>query len=344
MAFPWIFESNFEQGTAGEWDSEEDDDVVLSFPHYSQLAVLTGLGPAAPFRGAYCMRVSLAGGTNPATLTEGDMDIADTVTRWSSFQFYISPDFVATADDTFVIYQLQSAGPVNESCVGLRITAATDVIEVGVGKLTATAFAAQPLQKGKWYHFDVRTVIQTGGTGTTDLYLDGAAVAVASVDTITNVAVTQAKLGVDLHLATTTGTLLFDGFRFDDLQVYPFKERYPHVVQLTKDGHIFVGPGWIDSAHLLSASGTMILYDTDTANVLNAEAVVDIDSAMDRSGFEGGAEFKRGCYADMSTNTKAEVRISTGATWAGQYGPKAYGSAGAVRAYGQRRRPRGQNV
>jgi hypothetical protein len=347
MAHPWIFESNFEQGTNAEWDSESDTDVTLDFPHYSTLAGLTGHGPAAPFRGAYCMRVSLAGGTNDNTLVEGDIDIADTATAWSSFNFYISPNFVATATDIFNIYELQGTADAVENAVGFQITAATGAVNIGVGKAAASVFGTIALTKGRWYHVDVRHVISSSSIGTVDVYLDGnptAEASIASLDAADAAGILRGVFGVQNQLATTTGTLLFDCFRFDDLRVYPFKERYPHVVQLTKDGHIFVGPGWIDSAHLLSASGTLVLYDTDTANVLNAEAVVDIDSALDRSGFEGGAEFKRGCYADISTNTRAEVRLSTGATWKGQYGPKAHFSPGAVRAYGQRRRAREQNV
>mgnify|MGYP001604789534 CR=1 FL=1 len=345
MAWPWIFESNFEAGTNAEWDSEEDDDVNLDFPHYTTLARSSGEGPMAPFRGAYCMRVILDGGTNPCTVTEGDLDIADTVTRWSSFDFYISPLFAATADDIFVIYQLQSAGPVNESCIGLRITATTDVVEVGVGKLTASTFAAQPLQKGRWYHFDLRTVVQTGGTGTTDLYIDGVAAAAASVDTVTNVAVAQGKLGLDLHLSTTTGTLLFDNFRFDDTQVYPVKHRYEKVVRLTKNGHVFVGPGWIDSCYVRSASGTLVLHDTDVADVNHSEAVVDISTTEGSTGFEDGAYFERGCYAVVSANTEVEIRIHTGGDFhLGKFGPKAHWSPGAVRHYGQVRKAPRPNV
>jgi len=291
------------------------------------------------------MRIALNGGTNNAVLQEGDLDIADTITRWSSFQFYLSPDFAATANDTFNIYELQStADTVIESAIGLRITATTNAVEIGVGQVTATTFATSTLQKGRWYHFDLRTVIQTGGTGTVDLYIDGAAAASASVTTLTNVAVTTGALGAQLHLSTTTGTMLFDGFRFDDLRVYPFRNRYPETVQLTMDGHIFVGSGWIESAQFLSASGTAILYDTDTAGVLNAESVIDLDTARGRAGFDNGAFFQRGCYVDMSTNSILEVKLATGSSFPRRHGPMAYGSPGAVRSYASRRRSRPQNV
>lgn len=342
MAFPYIFESNFEQGTNAEWDSESDTGNQLDFPHYSVLANIPNIGPAAPYRGAYCMRIRLLGVTTLAQLTETDIDIAVNTTRWSSFMLYISPDFLATADDLINIYQLLAVATV-EGVIALRITAATDVVEIGIGETAGTAWSAETLTKGQWYHIELAALNDPGANdGTLTLYVNG--ISRATVSSLDQGVIDSGLLGTINALSTTTGTLLFDMFRFNDLQVFPPKEQYPNVVTLTKDAHVFVGPGWIDSADLLSAAGSIVLYDTDTANTQNEEAVINIDSSLGRTGFEGGAEFKRGCYADLSTNTRAEVRISTGASWPGQYGPKAHWSPGAVRAYGQRRRARAQNV
>ena len=77
MAFPWIFEESFDAGTRGDWDSESDTGSLLDFPHYTTLAAIPGGG--LPFRGAYCMRI-VCGDTNDHTLTEDDIDIADTAT------------------------------------------------------------------------------------------------------------------------------------------------------------------------------------------------------------------------------------------------------------------------
>ena len=133
MAFPWIFESNFEQGTNAEWDSEADTGSRLDFPHYSTLARAGGIGAAVPYRGAYCMRVVM-GDANDHTLIEGDIDIADTVTRYSSFYLYLGQDVAASANDTFNIYEVQGAANAVENAIGLRITATTDEVEIGVGE------------------------------------------------------------------------------------------------------------------------------------------------------------------------------------------------------------------
>ena len=336
MAFPWIFDENFELGTRGGFDSATG---APTFPHYSVLAGIPNIGPATPYRGAFCM--SSIVGTTDNTITEGDIDIADTVTRFSSFYMYVSNNFTGTANDTLAVYEVQSAGGVIENSVGLRITATGNLLDIGVGNVAPTVFA--PFSRGVWHHVELQTLVSTAGVGTATLFLDG--VNVAAVTLITNIAVTQGVLGTQDVLSTTSGTVLFDRFIFDDAQVFPDKIRFPTSVTITRNQHVFVGPGWIDSASLLSASGTLVLHDTDTANTDNAEAVVDIDSTRGRIAYDGGAEFKRGCWAVPATNLRAEVKLYTGRDWStGKYGPIAYGSNGAIRSYGARRRPRPRNV
>ena len=64
MAFPWLSECNFEDGTKGHFDTETDTETRLDFPHYSELARTPGMG--MPWRGAYCARVNLANDGTPA--------------------------------------------------------------------------------------------------------------------------------------------------------------------------------------------------------------------------------------------------------------------------------------
>jgi hypothetical protein len=84
MAFPYIFEENFELGTKGDFDTETDTGSLLDFPHYSTLANIKNA--PMPYRGAYCARIIL-GDTNDHTLTEGAIDIADEGT--ASVRFYL---------------------------------------------------------------------------------------------------------------------------------------------------------------------------------------------------------------------------------------------------------------
>ena len=64
MAFPFLSEANFEDGTKGHFDSETDTGSRLDIAHYSTLAKIPGL--AMPWRGAYAVRVNLATSTNDA--------------------------------------------------------------------------------------------------------------------------------------------------------------------------------------------------------------------------------------------------------------------------------------
>lgn len=339
MAFPYIFESNFAAGTNAEWDSESDTGSLLDFPHYSQLAVIPNM--TVPYNGAYCMRIVM-GDTNDHTLIEGDVDIADTVTRYSSFYFYPGKDVDATADDTWNIYEVQGTANAVENAIGLRYTAATDLLEIGVGQTAPTAFYT--INKGKWYHLELVSVIQTGGTGTATLWVDGQSV--AEVDTLTNTAVLRGVLGTQNTLATTTGTLLFSQFRFDDAQVYPDRERFPHTIRLTKTRNAFVGPGWIESATILSANGTMDVYDTDTANINDAQSKsIELNTAGNFVSHDTPIRFERGCYVVLGgTNPYGEIKLVVSSDKPGVHGPVAWGSDGAIRMYGQTRVNRPLNV
>lgn len=340
MAFPYIFESNFAAGTNGEWDSEADTGSRLDFPHYSELSNIPGM--EVPYHGdAFCMRIQM-GDTNDHTLIEGDIDIADTVTRYSSFMLYVHTDVVATSDDTWNIYEVQGTANAVENAVGMRYTAATGVLDIGVGQTAPTQF--YPINKGRWYHVELVSVIQTGGTGTGTLWIDGAQV--AQITTLTNTAVLRGVLGTQDTLSTTSGTLLFSQFRFDDLQVYPPRERFPSVIRLTKTRNAFVGPGWIETATLLSANGTMDVYDTDSANILDLQSKkIELTTTSNFVAHDTPVFFQRGCYVVLGgTNPLGEIKLALDLPRRGIFGPTAYGSKGAIRTYGQKRVPRPQNV
>ena len=337
MAFPWIFENNFENTvTPFGWDSEEDTGGLLDVPTYLTLAQSNVAGNAAlPYRGASCMRI-VAGDTNDHTLTEADLDIADGATAFASFYLYIGTDFLATANDTFNIYEFSEAAAIGAS-LSLRITATTDAVEIGIGDgVVATDFSTGLLAKGRWYHIEVGYFVSTGGAGTLTLYVDG--VSRVALTTLTGNAVTSGRLGTQDTLSTTTGTLLFDEFKFDDLQVFPNVRRFPDTMTLTQSGHVFVGPGSIDSATLMSttAGNTMWLYDTDRFNTdQNQDRVVELDIAAHTTMSAGHQpiHFLRGCYVELAgTNPRGTVTISRSTE-----GPHYYSAAG-MRQYGNQRK------
>lgn len=342
MSFPFIFESNFEQGSNAEWDSETDTGSQLDFPHYSELARLPW-HVAAPFRGAYCMRATLSGGTADAFVLEGDIDIAADANRFIRFMLWISPDFTGSANDTIHLLELQSSGPVIEAVFGLRIVAATNVINFGIGETAPTSFGSLEIERGKWYSVELDITLDDGGSndGTIDLYVtpedehSATAVHATQVASLDQAAVIQGVLGVQNHLATTTGTILFDQVVFDDTRVYAIKDRYKQTQLLTKSAHVFVGTGEICHVELLPGAGTdcvLSIYDTNTADTTDADKLtMELKNTANNQYVPSDLKrcITRGCYVTLAgTNPRALITFTK---------TPAYGSPGMLRMYAKRR-------
>jgi len=337
MAFPYVFESNFEQGTNVEWDSESDTGSLLDFPHYSTLA--KDPDAPVPYRGAYCMRINLSGGdTNDHTLTEGDIGIADAGTAYFRWYMWFSRNFTATADDVFSIFELQQGGGTVEQTVGMRVTATTNLLEIGIGDGTAPS-SYWPFQRGKWVCVELLSTISTGGAGAMTLFLDGTQV-IALTSLTQAAAVGQGVLGTQLTLATTTGKIYFDQFAMDDARLWPLGDRFPSHVPVTKSGHVFIGPGVVDGAAITSTTSgnTLTLHDTDTAETaIQGTAVAEMTYGS-ISGVTGPLFFKRGCYASLGgTNPSGTVYLVQSSEKPGVFGPVYY-SNGGVRHYGNIRK------
>ena len=332
MAFPWIFDDNFESGTlTSGWDSETDTGSKLNIRHYTYLAKqdASKVGPIAPFRGAYIPEWDL-GDTNDHTLIEGDIDVADGTTRYTRFYFFAGKDLTATADDTFAIYELQGAANAVEISVGLRITAASNKLEIGIGNTAPTVFTQ--IDRGKWYCVEVLHTNSSAAAGVGTLFLNGGQV--ATVTGLTNTVVARGVLGSQDTLSTTTGHFYIDQFVFDDLRIYPFKDRYPEQLTIYKSQTIAVGETDILNLTLTQGAGTdnvVKLWDTDRIDTLDefgyvahlynltaSEPPIDLaDVPM---------HFKRGVYVQIS-GTSPKVLIHIGCS-------QGYYSAGRIRQHG----------
>ena len=342
MSFPYIFQANFESGTNSEFDSEADTGSKLDFPHFSTLARFPGEG--TPYSGAYCARIELRpGDTNDHTLTEGDIDIATGAERFFRWAMFLSNDFGATADDNFSIFELQQAGGTQVYVVGLTVTAATDDVNVWVSETsTPETTSAAALPKGRWFILEVQANVDTGAAnGDITVYLDGTSIVSLATPVQNAAAVGTGVFGTQNTLSTTTGTILLDDFIMDDLRLYPPNERFPAVQRVTKTAHVFVGPGWIEAATLLSAAGTMSVYDTDAANSNDAQAaVIELNSAGPFVSIDTPTYFERGCYVVLAgTNPYGEIRLVRTGRQRGIFGP-ACNSDASIRNYGSKRVPR----
>ncbi len=325
MGFPFIVDGDFEEGnvTDSNWDSETDTVNQLDFAHYKTLAGLPW-PTAAPFKGAYALRATLAGGTADAFVTEGDINIAAAATNHIRFYIWLSPTFTGTADDTINIFE-GIATATTEFTFGLRVVAATNVVNFGIGETAPTSFTAQEIERGVWYCVELAVTVDNAGAndGTIDLYLtkegepSSVTVAAAQVGTLDQGAITSGTLGIQGHLATTTGTILFDQFVHDDARVYPITRRYDDTILMTKTGHAFVGRGVIDNITLMSGAGTdcvATVYDTNTANTLDAtNTVAELKNTannelVDPAGMP--VDLVRGAYVVLSgTTPRARVKL-----------------------------------
>lgn len=347
MAFPYIFESNFEGGTFGEWDTETDTASQIDVVHYSDLARFPWNG-ATPYRGAYCMRAELSGGTADATVTEGDIDMALAANNFFRFAVWFSPDFTATSNDTVHLLELQSAGPTIEVVCGFRVVASTGAINIGIGETAPTSFSAEALERGVWYTVELDVTLDDGGSndGTIDVYVtkagDPAATSVAAsqVGSLDQAAIIQGVFGIQNHLATTTGTILLDDFAQDDARLFP-SDRYAFNRAATKSTHVFIGRGHVDRVQLLgTANGDEVaaLWDTDEANTNHPENMVVQVSAGEQEALQGDFFFNHGCYVQLTgTNPRAQVYMPRFTERPGLRGPTRHDDA-TVRSYGLKRK------
>lgn len=330
MAFPYVFEEDFEQGTKGGFDTETDSAAQLDFAHYTELARYPWVG-AAPYDGAYAMRVVLSGGTADAFVKEADIDIAGNAGSYFRFEVWFSPTFTATADDTFVLFEAQETGNAVQVAVGAKVTASTNALQIGIGLATPTSFGAA-IERGVWYTIEVFADLDNAGSddGTLDIWVtrDGSpvgAVYVTQLTALDQAVVTHGVLGCQDHLATTTGVILFGGLTQDDERLYP-KTRYKKERLFTKSGHMFVGPGVISAAELLATAGAselVELWDTDRADKTPQQGQKAELKDSELSAI-GQVSFVRGCYVFMSgTATRARIVTLGGDNRPGTVGPRA---------------------
>ena len=346
MAFPYLSEYNVEQGDKGHFDSESDSASRLDFAHYSELARTPGL--PMPWRGAYAMRVGLATSTTDAYLEEtGSWDLSADGTIYFRFMLYITPDLVMANNDQFYVLKLQSAGPVDEVVAGLIYTTAAG-LKFGVGETGITS--SIPIEKGVWNCIEVAANIDAGvgNDGTIDYWVNGTAgTQVASLD---QAVITQGRFGVmGQDAGTTAGVLLFDSLIADDARIYgPAKgdARWPESMFMTASQHVWVGHGVLENVQLSSGftDNVLEIYDTDTGNTndIGKRRVYLLTSTtgevVDPAGMP--VTLTRGCYVKLSgtagvSGPFATVKVGKAVGW---------GSDGAVRTYGQRRKPLIGNV
>jgi hypothetical protein len=353
-SFPYVAEEGFEAGTKGIFDTETDTAGIIDFPHFSELSRY-GI---APYRGAYAMRARLTGGTTSGYVIEtGSADISADGTLFVGFYFYLAPDFTMADTDKLMLFDLESTlNTTSEVALGIlrsganiqlwvAETAAATAEVTSIGTLDAPGNPNSC--KGKWHHVALSVVLDDGGSndGTIDAYWNGVQIG-AQITSLDQAAVVDGRLGAIGPDAGTKGTILFDEFTIDDARLYPHKERFPNHFTVTKSQHIFVGPGHISSASLLTIGNDDILtlWDTDVANTDDDTGYVARLEGDVQTSLEGPVYFERGCYVTISgTNPLGQVILVTNSDAAGVKGPLNYSERGMVE-YGRKRKSKSYGI
>lgn len=316
MAYPWLVEETFDDGTRGNFDSTTDSSSILSFPNYKTLAN-QGL---APWRGAHAFKMAL-NGTAVGYIVETtgfDTSAAGTIHIWLSV--CIPANLSLSSGDTIILFALQSAGPVNEAVFGVRNN--SGAYELFAGETGATRTLAITRNNKKWYQIELSCLIDSGGNdGTIDFYVDGGAVG-AQITGLTQAAITQGSLGAISGTGSgNTGTILIGGIMADDARIYP-RERFPlNTFWVTRDMNCFVGQGVISKVELTGTSTDAVVSILDTDNyvstgnhfsreprvyVRNTTANADAPNAQ-----IGPILFNNGAYVQLTgTNPQALVYMA----------------------------------
>lgn len=335
MAFPFLSESGFESGgtltTAPDhWAAVSPSPFTrASFAHYSGLAAVPGL--PAPYRGAFAFAINLGPNTTDHYVREDTAwDVAFTTRQFFRFNIFVSADTVMANNDEFALLQIRSAAAV-EAAVVLNFTTANG-FRIGFGQTGGTNFLGFTL--GAWHSIELNFLCSTAVTanGTIDLTVDGGPG--TQITGITNLAVTEGRVGVmSQDAGTTRGWVVIDDVMSDDLTMPVPSVRWPTSVLLTTTGHAFVGHGCITWARLMSGAATdnvVSIFDSDVGSTDASKLVLELKNTANSQLVDGSMADEiyvtRGCFVTMSgTNPRALIDIEPGA---------AFGSDGAVRNYG----------
>lgn len=319
MAFPFIASSGLEGGTLTNCISTTAvSGSLITCPHYSDLARY-GM---APYRGAYCLRVQLAGGTTSQFIRETAAfdDWTANVVRFVRFYFYLGLDLVMADTNKFTLFDAESTEDTTAE-IACGIIRSGDAINFWVSETAATAAQTYALGTttsalGKWFCAEIRGDLDNAGAddGTIDAWINDSPVG-AQITTLDQGVIVDGRFGVMGPDAGTSGTVLIDDIMYDDTQVYRNKERFrstnAHIVFAAD--HPIIGPG----KFALMVTGTSTdavanVYDTDGVPT-NLSGVTLLRNLTANEGVPGHDifEVQHGAYVTLSgTGVQAYASIS----------------------------------
>lgn len=312
MAYPFLIDETFDDGTRGTFDSETDAGSVLDYPDYKELA----RAGQAPWQGAHALRVQLSGANN-AYVEDAGITAQSPISLWAPI--LVGADFTIDDADVVNVIEVRSTDAIPEAFVAVRRTGANYELVAGDGTTVQRNYGTITRSNSRWYQIEL-TVNRTAGT--IDWYVDGGQVGsqitAVSIDSLTVVRA-GAPSGTS---AGDSGTILVGRVIIDDARVFP-RKRFPgETIWITRDINAFIGSGTIDSVQLTGTSTDAVLtiLDTDIYNATDTsfsrEPVVYVRNvaANDQSpGLNLPKEFYRGAYVQLTgTNPQAFISLKGG--------------------------------
>ncbi len=318
MAFPFVVDETFDDGTRGNFDSETDASSILDFPHYAEIA-RQGF---APWSGAHVVRGKL-NGTAVGFITEtGTFDLAATNTLHILFPVLIGEDVTLAVSEHVVLFCLDSAGPVLEASFGVRNNAGVYELFFGETGLAGTRTFPITRSNKKWYEIEISVLIDSGvgDDGTMTNYIDGGPIG-AAIGTLDQAAITQARYGIVTGTtATAKGTILLGPIMADDARIYPRRRnRFKCDQWVTRDRTVWIGTGELDAVSLTATdtAGVMNIYDTDIFETtgVNFSRIPLIYTrnvtANDQSpGMTTPIRFEKGVYVQLAAGASPQAFLS----------------------------------
>ena len=321
MAFPYLGEFGFEEGIAGTGNVLTDAEAkTLGYLHFSESVCRYGV---PPYRGAYCWGLDQSIGVVTTTCqhTVAALNVANTNTWAAGCAIYLKDNVMANGNRTTL---LEAFGVTDQGALQLYYTTAAGFqllgslafdTAVGAGTRITT------ITENEWHWIEIRGQVQTGGTGTLDFFLDGRQIG-AQIDTLTNVAITDLYFGaINADAGHTAGLIFFDDVICDGdagtaVITVPAPDRFVWNPVVTKNSHVFVGPGTVSEVALLSGATAdyVRLYDTDIAYTATGQQFVtevNMTTSLSTSArAHGPFVFNRGCFVVVGgTNPRAQVHI-----------------------------------
>ena len=313
MAYPFLIDETFDDGTRGNFDAETDGGSALDFPHYKELSRF-GL---SPWRGTHALRASLSG-ANDAYIEEQTAIVGQSpISLW--FPLLVAADFTIDDGDRVNVLEVRSTDSVPEAFVAVRRTGANYELVVGDGVTVQRNYGTITRSNSRWYQIEL-TVNRTAGT--IDWYVDGGQVGsqitALSIDPLTTLRV-GAPAGTS---AGDSGTLLIGGLVADDLRIFPRLRFAAETVWVTRDITAYLGNGTIDSVNFTSTGtdGVLTILDVDVFEssiaTFSREPIIYLRNTEANAQVPGQnlpVSFQRGVYVQLAgTNPQAWISLKDG--------------------------------